>query len=160
MLSRVLASGLLLALASSPALSASPAESDATKAKRPTPTPHASTDVGMRAYVDPESGQLISQPPQRQPNPTAGTAADGSPMINLDGDSEVYTQAVSFPNSVPGTAADGSPMIVLNGDSEMAMAVHVDAEGRRQVACTDATHGHAVGALHADAAASTRPEER
>lgn len=93
------------------------------------PTPSAAKaqgEAGMRAYVDPQSGQLVSEPVTDEQKRQA-TAVD-SAFSQDSSDLEV----VHLP--------DGSTMMDLQGRFQQATVASVQSDGRLTTYCNDADH--------------------
>jgi hypothetical protein len=88
---------------------------------------------GMRVYVDPETGRLVSAPVTDEQRAAAAAASTFSQ------DSSKATEAV---------ATDGSKMFLLNGQFELALSANVDANGELQFGCNDAEHANLLGSEH------------
>ena len=89
-------------------------------------------EVGLRVYVDPQSGELLSQPvtaEQRQ------QAANADALFNQDNS-----------DLVPVQMPDGSTMVDLRGRFQQATVATVQADGSIRTYCSDA--GHAAQGLH------------
>lgn len=94
---------------------------------------------GMRVYVDPATGQLVSAP---------GT---DSQRVAAASDSS-FSQDVS--RITEATAADGSKMYILNGEFELALSASADASGKLHYACNNAEHAALAPTDHASAHAT------
>jgi hypothetical protein len=94
---------------------------------------------GMRAFVDPETGQLVSQPvtPEQQ---RAVEAVDPSFRQDSEG-----LQVIYF--------ADGSSMANLEGRFQQATVVEVQADKSLRTYCSDADHLKMGQHTHDEAAA-------
>lgn len=111
-------------------------------------------EAGLRVYVDPQSGELVSQPVTAEQRHQAATADS---MFNED-----------TSDLVPVQMADGSIMVDLKGRFQQATVATVQADGSIRTYCSDAEHvaqglhSHEVlgTALPAAAAPATRAEER
>ncbi len=104
-------------------------------------------ESGVRVYVDPETGRLVSAPVTAEQR--AAAAADAATFSQ---DSSKVVEAV---------AADGSPMYILNGQFELALGVAVDEHGQRHYGCSDASHAALSAAEHAsEHAASPAANDR
>ena len=89
---------------------------------------------GMRVYVDPESGQLVSAPVTDEQR----AAAAGDKAFSQD--ASRATEAV---------AADGSRMYLLNGEFELALSASQDPNGSLRFGCADAAHAALLPTEHA-----------
>lgn len=99
---------------------------------------------GMRAYVDPETGALVSQPVTEAQRLEAAAAAEAD---NLNY-SDIGLQKVMLP--------DGSVMVDLQGRYQMSMTVEVQPDGSLQASCTDSAHS-AMGAHSHDLTTTATP---
>lgn len=112
-------------------------------------------EVGMRAYVDPQSGQLVSEPvtdEQRR------QATEVDPAFSQDSSD---LEVVHLP--------DGSTMMDLQGRFQQATVASVQSDGRLTTYCNDADHlalgkhsheAKADAVLTAPAAPANTREER
>jgi hypothetical protein len=103
-------------------------------------------EAGLRVYVDPESGAVVSQPVTEQQRRDAAKA-----HAEFQQDESATVEAV---------ATDGSPMRILNGQYEMAFGVEVDADGTRRVICNDAAHASLGKHRHAATNPAAAADER
>ena len=100
---------------------------------------------GMRAYIDPESGQLTTRaitPDQQEATAQATEFTQDASQIELS------------------TAADGSPMYVLNGQFEMALSAQTRADGSLQLGCTQIEHQGLSAEAHAHAHPSAPTDDQ
>jgi hypothetical protein len=105
--------------------------------------------AGMRAYVDPESGQLTSTPSPEQQR-ALNEALERQQDLNYS--SEGLTEE---------PLADGGYYMDLQGRFQVTMTAHVDAQGQRHVVCDEPLHktmdplmhdkAHAEAAIPVDA---------
>lgn len=101
-------------------------------------------NVGMRVYVDPDTGELVSQPVTSEQR----AAAQATDALFVDNPNAI----------VESVAVDGSRMLILNGQHEMAMTATVDATGKRHVQCMDKTDGGSGPHRHEAHTQPTAPE--
>lgn len=113
------------------------AYADEQKAERAV-TP-ATAEAGMRAYVDPATGKLVSQPVTAEQQRQA-TASD--PAFSQDSSD---LRVVQMP--------DGSTMMDLQGRFQQATVADKQADGSLRTYCNDADH-LALGKHHHDAAST------
>ncbi|MEZ5440803.1 MAG: hypothetical protein R3F15_04885 [Lysobacterales bacterium] len=100
---------------------------------------------GVRAYVDPETGQLTSRavtPEQQQADAQATEFSQDATQVEL------------------ATAADGSPMYILNGQFEMALTAQTRADGSLQLGCTQIEHQGLSAEAHAHAHPSAPTDDQ
>ena len=94
------------------------------------------SDVGMRAYVDPETGLLTSAPVTAEQKEAAARAVSEEKLAPM----------------VERRLEDGTLVIDLNGNFEMAQQQVVGADGKRYRLCTDAAHAAQASHIHQPAA--------
>jgi hypothetical protein len=104
-----------------------------------------SHESGMRVYVDPETGRLVSAPVTAEQRAAAASDA-------------VFSQDAS--KAVEAVAADGSKMYLLNGEFELALGVQLGTDGERHFGCSDAAHAALAPAAHASAHAPPAANDR
>lgn len=123
------------------------------KASQPTAT-GSTAEAGLRVYVDPQSGELVSQPvTPEQRRQSANTDA-------------AFNQDAS--DLVPVKMPDGSTMVDLQGRFQQATVATVQPDGSIRTYCNDADHvaqgqhNHEIigTTLPAAAAPATSAEER
>lgn len=95
------------------------------KASEPTATRN-TAEAGLRVYVDPQSGELVSQPvtPEQRRQ-----AANADAAFNQD-----------TSDLVPVKMPDGSTMVDLQGRFQQATVATVQADGNIRTYCDDADH--------------------
>ena len=103
-----------------------------------------SHQAGLRVYVDPETGALVSQPVTAEQR--AFAQASNSHFTQ---DDSKATAAV---------AADGSRMWILNGEFEMALRIAILPDGSVSSFCDDSSH--AAQGAHVHLSTSTTPDVR
>ena len=111
----------VLIVATSMAAIAAPPSSSTPADKRP---PAAASAPQVRAYIDPETGQLIDHPVTEDQKRAAqqGMKAPGAGVVQ------------TFHH------ADGSIEVVLNGAADSELIATVGKDGRVKVECTDNSH--------------------
>ena len=110
----------------------------------------AQAESGLRAYVDPETGQLTSQPVTAEQK-RASEAVDPTFRQDDEGLQIVYFE-------------DGSSMMDLQGRFEQATVVEVQSDASLRTYCSDADHlrlgKHAHAPLATSPSAPSTREER
>jgi hypothetical protein len=129
-----LASCTVLGLSAAVCSASAAEEAAAAAAAEPSATSH---QAGLRVYVDPETGALVSQPVTAEQRAFAASS------------SQHFTQDDS--KATAAVAADGSRMWILNGEFEMALNAAVDADGTLRSFCDDASHAAQGAHVHLEA---------
>jgi hypothetical protein len=113
----------ILIVATSMAAIAAPPSSSTPAYKHP-PAGAAASVPQMRAYIDPETGQLIDHPVTEEQKRAArqGTNAPGAGVVQ------------TFHH------ADGSIEVVLNGAADSELIATVGKDGKVKMECTDNSH--------------------
>ncbi len=118
------------------ALSLSATATDKQEAQSAAQPAVSGSDVGMRAYVDPETGLLTSTPVTAEQKQAAARAVSEEKLAPM----------------VERRLEDGTLLIDLNGNFEMAQQQVVGADGKRYRLCTEAAHAAQASHNHETAA--------
>jgi hypothetical protein len=127
----VFCGALILAIPAAMAAPATATQSASPKAASKAPAvakkPASDASAAMRAYIDPETGKLVSHPVTAEQKRAA-------------------QQAASRPAPVVQTIhhADGSVEDVLNGAADAVLTATVGKDGKIHMHCSDGTHDHGV----------------
>ena len=115
------------------ALAGSSAQSAPTGGTTPKVQPAPAAQGQMRAYIDPETGQLIDHPVTEEQKRAAqqGMKAPGADVV----------QTLH--------RADGSIEYVLNGAANAELMATIGKDGKVHFQCTDPTHNHALDGIGA-----------
>ena len=89
----------------------------------------AHAEAGLRVYVDPATGQIVSQPVTAEQQRAAAAADAANASFNQ---SDEGLQIVYF--------ADGSSMMDLQGRFQLATVATAQADGTVRTSCNDADH--------------------
>jgi len=129
--------GAALLLVPVAALAASSTPSEPTGKTTPKVQPAPAAQGQLRAYIDPETGQLIDHPVTEEQKRAAQQAT------KVPGASVVQTFH----------RADGSIEYVLNGAANADLTATIGKDGKVHFQCTDPTHNHVLDGIRAKAEA-------